>query len=217
MPRPEFYLCFDLEATCVDPKCPANQVTEGFQPEIIDIGAVILDSNTLEEKGEFQSYCRPVKHPTLQPFCLELTKISQETVDAADEFPDVWGRFIDWMKSKGLKPGAETPNFQLVTDGPFDCGKYLFIQFNNTSKLSFPHWARNFVELKTEYKSYKRLVGRRWPKLSDMLAGLGLLRSGSNHRALADAHSVADVTKTVLRRRGDKYIPKTERMKPFSY
>ncbi|XP_070541193.1 3'-5' exoribonuclease 1-like [Ptychodera flava] len=214
MPRPEYYLCVDLEATCVDPACPANRVTDGFKPEIIDIGAVLLDSKTLEQKGEFQSYCRPVKHPKLSEFCLQLTRISQETVDDADEFSVVWGRFMDWMKSKGLKTQSQTPNFQLVTDGPFDCGKYFFIQFTDVSNMTFPSFARNFVELKREYKSYKQRHNRRYPKLSEMCAGLGLECSTTKHKALNDAKVVSEIIRTLLRRRGGGYVPSTERMRP---
>ncbi|XP_077992281.1 3'-5' exoribonuclease 1-like [Glandiceps talaboti] len=214
MPRPDYYLCIDLEATCIDRDLPANGLSPNFKPEIIDIAAIILDSKRLEKVGEFQSYCRPVKHPKLAEFCLELTKISQETVDKADEFPDVWGRFIDWLKSNKLKPLSQTPNFQLVTDGPFDCDKYFYIQFD-VSEMTFPRFARQFVELKTEYKAFKRRRDRKYPKLSEMAGGLGLDTDRASHKALADVKCVADIIQTLLRRQGDKYIPKTERMRPI--
>ncbi|XP_077992374.1 3'-5' exoribonuclease 1-like [Glandiceps talaboti] len=219
MARPPFYLCLDLEATCYDAKYSSQPVPVGFQPEITDIGAVILDSHTLEKKGEFQSYCRPVKHPNLSLFCQQLTKISQETVDKADEFPVVWGRFIAWLETEGLAPASPTPKFQLVTDGPFDCGRYLFIQFSKISKLAFPNFARHFIELKNEYRLYMgSRQNRRYPKLYEMMFGLGtsLDQLPTLHRALSDAKCVAYIFTILLRYRGQQYVPRLTAMTPYS-
>ncbi|XP_077992735.1 3'-5' exoribonuclease 1-like [Glandiceps talaboti] len=215
MARPRFYLCIDLEATCFGRyhMFSSQPAPAGFQPEIIEIGAIILDSRTLQQKGEFQSVCRPVKHPVLSKYCLDLTEISQETVDKADTFPIVWGRFIDWMVSMGLSPTSQPTNFKLVTDGPFDCGRFIYTQFI-ISKLTYPSFASEFVELKTEYKSLKgQRRSRHWPNLAEMYDGLGLAQPKIEHRALSDAKCIAEVFRTLLQRR-PRRAPPTMTMEP---
>ena len=72
----------------------------------------------------FHSFVRPVINPKLSEFCRNLTGIEQTTVDAADPFPVVHDRFLAWMDGHGLREGL----FTLVTDGPFDMGRFLYLQ-----------------------------------------------------------------------------------------
>lgn len=100
-------LVIDLEATCDQPESFPRSETE-----IIEIGAVLVDADTLEVKSEFQTFVRPRRHPRLTAFCTRLTTIKQEQVDAAPRFPQAlhaltrfhhgiqpllcsWGRY-DW-------------------------------------------------------------------------------------------------------------------------
>jgi inhibitor of KinA sporulation pathway (predicted exonuclease) len=65
-------LVVDLEATCCDTKSiPRHQM------ETIEIGAVMVVRETLEIVDEFQTFIKPVRHPILTKFCLELTSITQ--------------------------------------------------------------------------------------------------------------------------------------------
>lgn len=80
------YLVIDLEATCADDgSIPDNE------REIIEIGAVLVETAGLTTVEEYQSFVRPVQHPVLSPFCTELTTITQAEVDAAPLFPEVLG------------------------------------------------------------------------------------------------------------------------------
>lgn len=66
------YLCIiDFEATCEI----ANP--SGFQHEIIEFPAVLLNTKTLQIVHEFHKYCRPLWNPILSDFCKELTGITQ--------------------------------------------------------------------------------------------------------------------------------------------
>ena len=51
---------------------------------------------------EFRTFVRPVRHPTLSPFCTELTGITQADVDAAPAFPAVVARFHDWLRTHDI-------------------------------------------------------------------------------------------------------------------
>lgn len=76
-------LIIDLEATCSDDK----YITEESM-EIIEVGAcwVTTEGAVLDT---FQSFVRPIEHPCLTQFCMDLTGITQSQVDNAPMFPNV--------------------------------------------------------------------------------------------------------------------------------
>ncbi|KAG9073010.1 hypothetical protein KI688_000791 [Linnemannia hyalina] len=94
--RYDYYLCFDVEATC------ELGFRFEFPSEVIEFPIVLLDGSTLEIVDEFHSYVRPIHRPILSDFCKELTGISQETVDNAPTFVEVLARFEDWLTSHGI-------------------------------------------------------------------------------------------------------------------
>ena len=80
MNNPPRLLLIDLECTCNDdPPLPQGE------SEIIEIGMVLglLAPEGFSVIDEWQLYVQPTIHPTLTPFCTELTGIAQETVDHA--------------------------------------------------------------------------------------------------------------------------------------
>lgn len=64
--------------------------------ETIEIGAVMVDGETLVPLAEFQAFVKPVRHPHLTEFCMALTTIRQTDVDQAAEFPRVLSNFLGW-------------------------------------------------------------------------------------------------------------------------
>ena len=80
----DYYLIIDLEATCGDDKSIARH-----DMEIIEIGAVLLHSQTLEIENEYQTFVQPILNPILKDFCKSLTSITQEDVNCASRFPEV--------------------------------------------------------------------------------------------------------------------------------
>ncbi len=96
-PTARYLLCVDIEATCERDSPWAEEM------EIIEIGAVVVDLITQSVVAEFQRYIKPFVHPTLTPFCLELTGITQTQVDtgmpAAAAFADLSAFMTPYMKS----------------------------------------------------------------------------------------------------------------------
>lgn len=82
-------IIIDFEATCVD-----NNDTD-IDNEIIEFAAVKVN-----EKGElideFVEFIKPVINPKISKYCTDLTTITQEQVDKACEFPEVYKRFLEW-------------------------------------------------------------------------------------------------------------------------
>ena len=69
----KYYLIVDFEATCTNRnEFPRDEM------EIIEIGALLLDSEQFEIHSEFQSFIKPVRNPLLTGFCKELTTIRQD-------------------------------------------------------------------------------------------------------------------------------------------
>jgi len=108
--EPAHYLLIDFEATCADDGSVPRQ-----HMEIIEIGAVMVETATLRVVDEFQSFVRPVRHPRLTAFCTALTTITQAQVDAAPGFaaaaaalkawragyPDlIWGSWGDYDRNQ---------------------------------------------------------------------------------------------------------------------
>ncbi len=74
----------------------------------------------------FHSFVRPVVNPELSEFCHALTGIEQSTVNESRLFKDVHEDFVRWLRIKH-RLGVEH-TFAVVTDGPFDMGRFLFQQ-----------------------------------------------------------------------------------------
>ena len=90
-------------------------------------------------------------NPLLSEFCRALTGIEQSTVDSADVFQKVHQRFINWMFNKhelGL-----TKTYSIVTDGPFDMGRFLFLQCTHLG-MEFPHYGNCWVNIRKSFANY---------------------------------------------------------------
>jgi inhibitor of KinA sporulation pathway (predicted exonuclease) len=86
----------DFECTC------DSQRREGFNHEIIEFPAILIDADTFVVKDVFHSYIRPTEEPILTEYCTQLTGISQTTVDAAPPFADVMHSFAAWLDKWSL-------------------------------------------------------------------------------------------------------------------
>ncbi|KAF9434433.1 hypothetical protein BGZ76_008029 [Entomortierella beljakovae] len=97
--RYDYYLCFDVEATCEE------GFSFEFPNEVIEFPVVLMDGSTFEIVDEFHSYVRPVHRPILSDFCKSLTGITQETVDAAPIFTEVLEQFNEFLMKHGIIVG----------------------------------------------------------------------------------------------------------------
>lgn len=90
--RYQYILVVDLEATCGDlHSIPRHQM------ETIEIGAVMVATDSLEIIDEFQIFIKPLRHLVLTKFCLNLTSITQIQVDNAPTFPDAIKLWQSWL------------------------------------------------------------------------------------------------------------------------
>ena len=184
----DYFVVVDFEATCEEKNTP------DYPHEIIEFPGVIVDGNTGEMVDTWQKYCRPTINTTLSEFCTTLTGIRQETVDTAETFPSVLRQFNNWLDSHSL--GAEH-TFALVTDGPFDVGRFLKLSCDQHC-LEIPVWARKWVNLRKGFANFYRWTSGsqnqpKLPGLQTMLSRLDLEFIGSPHCGLDDARNIARV------------------------
>jgi len=62
-------------------------------PEIIQIAAILVDTKTFEELDHFIAFVKPQHNPILSDYIKDLTHITQEQVDAAEDFITVLKKF----------------------------------------------------------------------------------------------------------------------------
>lgn len=74
-----YLLILDFEATCGD-------AVEG-QNEIIEFPTLVYDFKEDKVLSTFHEYVRPVLHPTLTPFCIDLTGITQVSSVLSHHYP----------------------------------------------------------------------------------------------------------------------------------
>lgn len=119
----KYLIVLDFEATCSQPTTIPLR-----DQEIIEFPSLLysLEKNALVESLEgphahpptFHHYVRPVLHPTLTEFCTGLTGIEQSTVDAAEPFPVVWAKHLEWLKGVGAIDNPD--QFAYLTCGDWD-------------------------------------------------------------------------------------------------
>jgi inhibitor of KinA sporulation pathway (predicted exonuclease) len=166
------YIVVDVECTCWQVR------PQGMQQEIIEIGAVMLDDYG-DEVERFSSFVKPVCHPLLSPYCIELTNIKQQQVNTAKTFDIVIEQFIDWI-------GVGYESYVLLSWGDFD----RFIFEENCRLINRDTtWLKPHKDLKAQYQRMRRI--RQNTGLATALENEQLVFIGEQHRALTDALNTA--------------------------
>lgn len=178
---PAMLVIVDVEATC----CDEGTISRD-EMEIIEIGAVAIDSTSGDEMGLFQEFIQPVRHPLLTCFCMNLTSIQQSDVATAPSFPEVISRLRKWLAGLGT-------DYSFCSWGDYD--RRQFEQDCAYHRIPFPFAEphRNLkLELSTAIGSKKKLG------LGDALRRLGLDFHGTPHRGIDDARNIARIYQSLL-------------------
>lgn len=173
-------LIIDVEATCDDEKkIPVEEM------EIIEIGAiwVLADGSILDC---FESCVRPIRHPTLTPFCKALTGISQNEVDRAELFSVVMQSFENFLTAYRHE-GTVWASW-----GNYD--RKQIDQDCELHNISNPLAQLEHINLKQRFATARRIkqVG-----MAKALEIVGLTLQGPHHRALSDAKNISRLLKWI--------------------
>lgn len=168
------YVVIDVEATCDDGgSVPRHEM------EIIEIGAVLVAAGTLEPVDEFQAFIRPVRHPRLTPFCTRLTSITQDDVDAAAGFAQVFDGLCRWIY-------AHPAPHVFGSWGDYDQRQFQQDCDFHVVPYALPHRHLNLKRAFSQQLSIPKKLG-----MAGALAHVGLALAGTHHRGIDDARNIA--------------------------
>ncbi|MCP8970371.1 exonuclease [Ectobacillus ponti] len=169
----EHYIVFDLERNF-------RPYQSDFPAEIVDMGAVKIDPQTMEIVDTFSAFVKPTaplsKHTT------KLTGIEKQDVKQAPRFRQVLAAFRSFIGS----------SYILVTWGKED---YEFLKEDCTRHgLDCPDMSkeRRFDLQQFVFRAYEELFPNQ-PSLRLAVEQFGLEWQGEQHRALADAENTANI------------------------
>lgn len=178
------YIIFDLEATCYNNRDTSETKPRGFKNEIIEIGAVKVDDkgNVLDE---FSKFLKPLKFQKVSKFCTELTTITQDDIDYADDAKDVLTDFIEWMGDSVLVSWGVYDKRQLRQD----------LKINGLDKELVND--TNHRSLKHEYAVFNGLR-KKGIGLGGAIKREGLTFQGTAHRGIDDAKNILRIFRLYL-------------------
>ncbi|XP_020290603.1 ERI1 exoribonuclease 3 [Pseudomyrmex gracilis] len=188
----EYLLVTDFEATCDKPGQLRPQ-------EIIELPCVVLSTRDWNVKDTFHSYIKPKIHPTLTPFCTDLTGIMQEMVDDQSYFPDVFSEFCEWL-TKG-KYFDEPDKSSFVTCGNWDLKIMLPSQCELTG-ITLPTQFKQWIDLKY---TFCESTGYFPFGLKDMLMRLNLPFRGRLHSGIDDAKNMVSVIQALKEKHNTQF------------
>ncbi|XP_059090591.1 3'-5' exoribonuclease 1-like [Tigriopus californicus] len=188
----DYFVVIDFEATCEERNPP------GYQHEIIEFPAVLVSSADPPHIVDiFHAYCKPTINPKLSEFCRTLTGIEQSLVDGSQTFSEVHQQFQVWLHEKH-QCGTKY-SYSIVTDGPFDMGRFLFLQTQHL-RAEYPDYGLYWVNLRKCFANFYKgdfysstSSHQKLPGLQDMLYSLEMEFQGQPHSGLDDARNIARV------------------------
>lgn len=176
----DYFLVLDLEATCCD-----KGSIKRHKMEIIEIGAVMVEAETLMIVDEFQTFVKPVRYPILTPFCTSLTSITQTQVEQAPGYVNAILLLQKWL--------SNYPNAVFGSWGDYD-----YNQFKQDSKfhkvpfpISYPHI--NLKKLFSKTQELSEPYG-----MAEALKLTGMELEGTHHRGIDDAKNIAKLLPFIL-------------------
>ncbi|KYN07638.1 PREDICTED: ERI1 exoribonuclease 3 [Cyphomyrmex costatus] len=188
----EYLLVMDFEATC--------ERYEVLRPqEIIELPCAVLSTCEWKLEDTFHTYVKPRVHPTLTPFCTELTGIMQEMVDDQPYFTDVFSNFCEWLTKGGYFDKPEKSSF--VTCGNWDLKTMLPSQCD-LDGITLPDQFKQWIDLK---HTFCESTGYYPKSLKDMLVRLNIPLKGRLHSGIDDVKNMISIILALKERHATQF------------
>ncbi len=169
--RHKYLVVIDVEHTCTeDGSIPASE------REVIEIGAVLLSTDSLSIVKEFSRLVRPVRHPQLNSFCVNLTGISQSLLAKQDVFSHVFKQFQAWLPADNDYVFCSWGSYDLIQIN-IDCDFHQLQEYKPTT----------VVNLKKAFAKTQKIKPQVGLKKALEISGHSI--EGSHHRGLTDAQN----------------------------
>ena len=144
----DYFCVIDFEATC-------QENNKDFQMEIIEFPAVMIDAHgaPMHIDSTFQMYVRPTINKQLSDYCTQLTSITQQQVDSAKEFTEVYGSFLGYLAPYGT-------NILFITCGDWDL-KTMLVNQCAISSIPINDMFNRWCNIKKMYNQYysEKIIG----------------------------------------------------------
>ena len=179
-----YAVVFDLEFTAWPGSMVSRWSREGEHAEIVQIGAVKLDAESLKITDEFECLVRPRVNPVLSQYLIALTGITNEMLDAkAVDFITAYRAFLDFAGPSpiwafGRDDLVFADNLKLYAWDGLPVPPYTNV---------IPWFAEHGIDLRGKHAC-------------DVAEASGAIFEGRKHDALADARGVAAGIQAVVGR-----------------
>jgi 3'-5' exoribonuclease 1 len=161
--------------------------------EIIEIGAVMVEAQTLSIVDEFQTFIKPVRFPILTEFCTSLTSITQAQVDQAPGYVEAIALLQKWLSNYSNAVFGSWGDYALLRR--YRKGRNQFKQDSKFHNVPFPI-AYPHVNLKPLFSASQALPNRY--SMADALQQVGIALEGTHHRGIDDARNIAKLLPFIL-------------------
>jgi inhibitor of KinA sporulation pathway (predicted exonuclease) len=181
--RPTEVVVFDTEFTAWAGSIARAWRGPGEHKEIIQIGAVILDAASLEERHAFSVLIRPVLNSVLSDYLIDLTGISNERLAAEGvDFATGVARFVELAERRPL----------------YAYGRDDRIIAANAKRIGAPKLWPNLAT--TNLKEWLLKVGIPLAGVhsGSLAAHVGAKSQGIAHNALVDSRSLAEAVRYLV-------------------
>jgi inhibitor of KinA sporulation pathway (predicted exonuclease) len=180
--RRDALVVIDVEATC----WPDNHPPPGEQSEIIEIGACLLNLDTLDIEAARSLLVRP-ERSEVSAFCTRLTTLTQAMVNGG-----MWFYEACAVLARDYRAGSRA----WASWGNYD--RKLFEWQCAERRIAYP-FAAHHLNAKTRFAE---LHGIRPVGMAGALGIAGLPLEGTHHRGIDDVQNIARLIASLVRRHG---------------
>lgn len=176
---PERIVIFDTECTSWEGAMARNWSGPGEHRELVEIGAILVETDKFREAAELHSIMKPKLNPNLSDYFIKLSGISQEKVDNGFDFPSVLRLFSWWCKDYPLYTFDRVGGGQL-----FD--REVLIENCDLWGVEFPFCLERFHNIKEIFDRY----GYKVEQSGRAPSAFGIKLPARPHSALNDARGL---------------------------
>ncbi len=192
------YICvLDFEANCAE-----NMKELHMDNEVIEFPSVLWKYNstpnvehvnTLTKISEFQMFCKPKHTPTLTPFCIELTKITQDKVNSGVPFPVALKQHELWLRKNipDFDKMFHSGNIMIMTCGEWDMATMAPKEYKNYNIKNVHPIYLKYVNVKREFTGFYK-IGSKFGMVK-MLEYLNLHLDGTHHSGIDDCRNISKI------------------------
>lgn len=144
--------------------------------------------------SEFQEFCKPKNTSTLTPYCIELTKITQEKVDNGISFQDALQKHEDWLRTNisDFDEQVLKTNMLIVTCGYWDMNEMAPKEYINYDIKKVHDVYLKYVNIKDDFCRLYNHTDRKYG-MTGMLFLLNIELEGTHHSGIDDCRNISKV------------------------